>query len=142
MALVQILVVDDSIHWRGFVLRYFEAKTEYKIIGVAVNGLEAIQKVDELRPDLILMDINLPGIDGIAATRQICKTHPSSKVVFVSLLDDSEIVQTAFHVGGSGYILKHDFGQDLLPGIRAILDGRQFVSRSLIRRRGWPESGE
>ena len=134
MASVQILVVDDSIRWCDFVLRYFETKTGYKIIGVAVNGLEAIQKVGELRPDLILMDVNLPGIDGIAATQQICKTHPSSKVVFVSLLDDSAIVQAAFDVGGSGYILKHDFGEDLLPGIRAILNGRPFVSRSLIRR--------
>ena len=62
MALVQILVVDDSIHWRGFVLRYFEAKTEYKIIGVAVNGLEAIQKVDELRPDLILTHLPQPEV--------------------------------------------------------------------------------
>ena len=55
MALVRILVVDDSSHWRSFVLRYFEAKTDYEIIGVAVNGLEAIQKASELRPDVILM---------------------------------------------------------------------------------------
>jgi DNA-binding NarL/FixJ family response regulator len=134
LALVQVLVVDDSTHWRGFVLRYFETKTGYKIIGVAVNGLEAIQKVDELRPDLVLMDINLPGINGIEATRQICKTYPGSKVVFVSTLDDPAIVQAAFDVCGSGYILKHDFAQDLFPGISAVLDGRQFVSRSLTRR--------
>ncbi len=133
MALVQVLVVDDSTHWLSFVVRYFETKTGYKIIGVAVNGLEAIQKVDQLRPDVILMDVNLPGIDGIEATRQICNSYPGSKIVFVSMLDDSAIVQAAFEVGGSGYILKHDFAQDLFPGIRAVLDGRQFVSRSLPR---------
>ncbi len=129
-----VLVVDDSTQWRGVVLRYFETKTGYKIIGVALNGLEAIQKVDELRPDLVLMDINLPGINGIEATRQIYKTYPGSKIIFVSIIDDSAIVQAAFDVGGSGYILKHDFAQDLFPGIRAVLDGRPFVSRSLTRR--------
>ncbi len=134
MALVQILVVDDSIHWRAFVLRYFEGRTEYEIIGVAVDGLEAIQKVHELRPDVILMDVNLPGIDGIEATRRICKIYPSSKVVFLSLLDDSAIVEAAFDVGASGYILKHDFGQDLLTAITVILGGGQFVSRSLRRK--------
>jgi DNA-binding NarL/FixJ family response regulator len=134
MDLVKVLVVDDSIYWSGFVLRYFETKTGYKIIGVAANGLEAVQKVDQLRPDVILMDINLPGIDGIEATRQICNAYPGSKIVFVSMLDDSEIVEAAFDVGGSGYILKHDFAQDLFSGIRAVLDGRQFSSRSLPRR--------
>jgi DNA-binding NarL/FixJ family response regulator len=133
MTLVQVLVVDDSTYWRGFVLRYFEAKTRYKIIGVAVNGLEAIQKVHELRPDLVLMDINLPGINGIEATRQICKIYPGCKVVFMSLLDDSAIVQAAFDVGGSGYILKRDFAEDFCPGIKTVLDGRQFISRSLAR---------
>jgi DNA-binding NarL/FixJ family response regulator len=96
-----------------------------------VNGLEAIQKIDELRPDLILMDINLPGINGIEATRQICKTYPGSKVVFVSMLDDSAFVQAAFDVGGSGYILKRDFAEDVCPCIKTVLDGRQFVSCGL-----------
>jgi DNA-binding NarL/FixJ family response regulator len=134
MELIKVLVVDDSICWRDFVLRYFETKTGYKITGVAVNGLEAVQKADQLRPDVILMDINLPGIDGIEATRQICNSYPGSKIVFVSMLADSEIVEAAFDVGGSGYILKHNFAQDLFSGIRAALDGRQFASRSLPRR--------
>jgi DNA-binding NarL/FixJ family response regulator len=134
MEFLQVLVVDDSTLWRDFVLRYFETKTGFKIIGVAVNGLEAVRKVDQLRPDVILMDINLPGINGIEATRQICNTCPGAKIVFVSMLDDSAIVRAAFDVGGSGYILKHDFAEDLFPGIRAVLDSRQFLSRSLTPR--------
>lgn len=101
MEFLQVLVVDDSTLWRDFVLRYFETKTGFKIIGVAVNGLEAVQKVDQLRPDVILMYINLPGINGIEATRQICNTFPGSKIVFVSMLDDPAIVRAAFDVGGS-----------------------------------------
>lgn len=142
MSLVQILVVDDSMHWRCFILKYFETKTEFKIIGVAVNGLEAVQKVDELQPDVILMDVNLPGMDGIEATGQIRKVYPSSKILFVSMLGDSAIVKAAFDVGGSGYVLKQDCGHDLLPGIRAILLGQRFVSRSLVSRPGCPDSND
>jgi DNA-binding NarL/FixJ family response regulator len=122
-------------HWRGFASKCFENEIGYKIIGVASNGLEAIQQADELRPDVILMDINLPGISGIEASRQICNTYPGSKVVFVSMLDDSAVVQAAFDVCGSGYILKLDFAHDIFPCIRAVLDGRQLISRSLTRRR-------
>jgi two-component system, NarL family, response regulator DegU len=131
MALAQILVVDDSIQWRTTVLKLFDAKNCYEIIGVAENGWEAVQKVGELRPDLILMDINLPEINGIEATQRICKNDASSKIVFVSMMQDPAIVQAAFDVGGSGYILKQDFAQDFCSGIRAVLDGRQFLSRSL-----------
>jgi len=142
MSLVQILVVDDSLHWRCFALKYFKTKTEFKIIGVAVDGLEAVQKVDELRPDVILMDVNLPGMDGIKATRQIRKVYPSSKILFVSMVGDFAIVQAAFDVGGSGYVLKQDCGHDLIPAIRAILLGQRFVSRSLVCRSECPDFNE
>jgi len=139
MALAQILVVDDSFQWRGIVSTLFDTKNCHKIIGVAENGLEAIHKVNELRPDLTLMDISLPELNGIEATRQICKSNADSKIEFVSMLADSAIVEAAFDVGGSGYILKHDFSQDFCTGIKALLEGRQFLSRSLTRDSGPPD---
>jgi two-component system, NarL family, nitrate/nitrite response regulator NarL len=136
MSLVHILLVDDSVHWRCFILKHFESKAEFKITGVAIDGLEALQKVNELQPDVILMDVNLPGMSGIEATRQIRKLYSSSKILFVSMSSDWEVVQAAFDVGGSGYVLKTDSVHDLIPGIIATLNGQRFVSRSLTDRSG------
>jgi DNA-binding NarL/FixJ family response regulator len=134
MSVVQILVVDDSLPWQSFVLRHLETETDFKAIVVASDGLDAIRKASELRPEVILMDVCLPGISGIEVTRQIRKVSPGSKILFVSLHDDSEIIQAAFGAGASGYVLKWHSGKDLIPGIRAILLGQQFVSPSLA---GW-----
>jgi DNA-binding NarL/FixJ family response regulator len=134
MSVVQILVVDDSLPWQAFVLRRVETEAEFKVIAVAADGLEAIQKASELRPDVILIDVCLPGMSGIEVTRQIRQLSPGSKILFLSMHDDSQIIQAAFDGGASGYVLKWDSGGDLLPAIRAILRGQQFVSPSL---EGW-----
>jgi DNA-binding NarL/FixJ family response regulator len=136
MPVVQILLVDDSLPWQRFVLAYFETETEFKVITIAPDGLEAVQKANELRPDVILMDVNLPGMNGIEAARQIRGVSPGSKILFLSMHGDSEIMQAAFDAGGSGYVLKLDFNRDLIPAIRSILLGQQFVSHSLTGWRG------
>jgi DNA-binding NarL/FixJ family response regulator len=127
----KILVVDDSLPWRYYLLKYFETQAEFKVITVAVDGFKAVQIASELRPDVVLMDIGLPGMNGIEATRQIRMVSPDSKILFLSILGDSEFIQAAFDAGGSGYVLKLDSGRDLVPGIRAVLLGHQFVSHSL-----------
>jgi DNA-binding NarL/FixJ family response regulator len=114
---------------------HFETEAEFKVITVADVGLKAVQQANELRPDVILMDIRLPGMNGIEATRQIRRISRSPKILFLSMLGDSEFTQAAFDVGGSGYVLKRDSGMDHIPGVRAILLGQQFVSRSLTT--GW-----
>jgi DNA-binding NarL/FixJ family response regulator len=86
---------------------------------------------EELQPDLILMDLSLPGMNGIDATRQILIHSPRSKVLFVSEHRDSELIQAAFEVGACGYVLKSDSSSDLILGIRTVLLGQPFVSRSL-----------
>jgi DNA-binding NarL/FixJ family response regulator len=131
MSITQTLVVDDFLPWRQFVLEHFESETDFKVISVAVNGLEAIQKAKELQPDLILMDCSMPGMSGFAATRQIRALSPGSKILFVSEHRGSDIIQAAFDAGASGYCLKSDSCADLIPGIRAVLCGQQFVSHSL-----------
>jgi DNA-binding NarL/FixJ family response regulator len=127
-----ILIVDDFAPWRRAVQRMFESETDLKIIGAAPDGLEAVEKAAEMHPDIILMDISLPGLNGFEATRQIRKACPAARILFVSEKRSSDFIKVAFQVGGLGYVLKSDCPEDLLPGIRAILRGEQFMSRSLM----------
>lgn len=131
MSVTRILLVDDFVPWQHLVLRLLESETDLQIISTAVDGTEAIQKAEELQPDLILMDLCLPGMDGIEATRQIRIVSSGSKVLFLTDHSEPDIVQAAFDVGASGYVLKSDFSADLIPGVRAVLLGQKFVSRSL-----------
>jgi DNA-binding NarL/FixJ family response regulator len=137
MSVVQILVVDDSLPWQRFVQNHLDAAPGLKVIDVAADGSEAVQKAKEAQPHVVLMDVSLPGINGIEATRQIRRVSPRSKIVFLSMLDGVEVIQSAFEAGGSGYVFKWDAGRDLIPGIRAILLGQRFVSQSLT---GWAEN--
>jgi two-component system, NarL family, nitrate/nitrite response regulator NarL len=140
MSVTQILAVDDFLPWQRFLRVIFESETNLRIIAVASDGLEAVEKANELRPDLILMDISLPGMNGFEATQQIRKAFPSCKILFLSEHRGSDLIQAAFDVGGSGYVLKSDSYSDLLPGIRAVLLDQPFVSHSLTEWRQSPTS--
>jgi DNA-binding NarL/FixJ family response regulator len=134
MSVVQILIVDDSVPWQRFVQSRLEAAPGLKVIAVAADGSEGVQKASEIQPDVVLMDVSLPEMNGIEATRQIRRISPGSKILFVSMLNELDVVQAAFAAGGSGYVLKWDAGRDLIPAIEAILLGQRFVSYSLA---GW-----
>jgi DNA-binding NarL/FixJ family response regulator len=131
MPVRQILVVDDFQPWQSFVQRLFESHTDLKIIATANDGLEAVQKATELQPDVILMDVSLPKLNGFEATRQIRMLSPASLILFLSEHRGSDLIEAAFEAGASGYVLKADSNSDLFTGIKAILRGQQFVSRSL-----------
>ncbi|HVN83140.1 MAG TPA: response regulator transcription factor [Terriglobia bacterium] len=131
MSVVRILVVDDSLLWQGFIQSHLGEAPALKVINVAADGPEAVQKANELHPDVVLMDVSLPGMNGIEATREIRKVSPRSKILFLSMLDEIEVIRAAFEAGGSGYIFKFDAIKDLIPGIQAILFGQRFVSHSL-----------
>jgi DNA-binding NarL/FixJ family response regulator len=142
MSGIRILVVDDFQSWQRFVLQKLESETVLQVISVAADGLEAIEKAKELQPDLILMDLSMPGISGIGATRQIRVLSPGSKILVLSEHRGSDFIQAAFDAGACGYILKSDSDLDLLSGIRAVCLGQQFVSRSLANWRENPDGIE
>ena len=131
MSSIRILIADDFQDWRRQVLSLFQARPEWQVIAEAADGLEAIQKAEELKPDLIVLDIGLPKLNGIEAARRIRRVSSSSKIVFLSQDNDPDIVRAALGTGAQGYVYKTDFRRDFLAAIEAVLRGQPFVSSSL-----------
>ena len=131
MSSIRILIADDYKDWRRQVLLLFQAQPEWQVTAEAADGLEAIQKAEELKPDLIVLDIGLPKLNGIEAARQIRQLSPSSRIVFLSQNKDLDVVRAAMGTGAQGYVYKTDAPSDFLPAIEAVLRGKQFVSSSL-----------
>lgn len=128
---VRILVVDDYEPWRRFVTSVLHGLPEAQIVGEASDGLAAIQKAEELQPDLILLDIGLPTLNGIEAGRRIRQLSPQSKILFMSEYSSPDIVKAALRIGAHGYLAKVDSGNELLPAVATILQDRKFASTRL-----------
>jgi DNA-binding NarL/FixJ family response regulator len=128
---VRTLVVDDFSSFRRRVCWMLEENPEVRLIGEAADGAEAVQKAVEFQPDLILLDSDLPKLSGIEAARQIRKVVPKSKLLFVSQDSNLEVVQSAFYLGARGYVIKSDAARELLPAVKAVIQGAQYVSRAL-----------
>ena len=128
---IRVLVVDDYEPLRRFVTSTLEQQPELQIIGEASDGLEGVRKAQELEPDLILLDIGLPTLNGIEAARRIREHSPKSKILFLGENRSWDIVEEALQTGAGGYVLKSDAGKELLPAVEAVLQGKQFVSSSL-----------
>jgi len=128
---IKLLLVDDYQPVRKQICSVLEKRAEFQIIAEAADGLDAIQKAKELQPDLIVLDIGLPKVNGIAAARQIRKVAPKSKILFLSQETDQEIVKACFSMGASGYLVKSDLGEELFEALEAVIQDGRFVSRRL-----------
>ena len=128
MPALRTLIVDDHEDLRKLLRLMLQAKTECVVVGEASDGLQAIEQAKELQPDLILLDLSLPKLNGIEAGRRILKISPQSKIVFLSQDSSIEIVRGALRLGAAGYLLKSD-ATELPLAIDAILRGEVFVSR-------------
>ena len=128
-----ILVVDDYEPWR----RYFSTTLQKHGTTAdrgSTDGLEAVQKAQELQPDLILLDIGLPILNGLEVARRIRKVSPASRILFVSGNRSADIAEKALRTGANGYVVKSDAESELLPAVKAVLQGKQFISASLMSR--------
>jgi DNA-binding NarL/FixJ family response regulator len=130
-SVVRLLVVDDYEPFRRFVSSMLERRPELQVIGEASDGLEAVQKAEALQPDLILLDVGLPTLNGIEAARQIRKLSPKSRILFLSQETSAHVVQEAFSSGALGYVVKEHAGGELLAAVEAVSQDRKFVSRGL-----------
>jgi DNA-binding NarL/FixJ family response regulator len=125
---IRVLIVDDYEGWRRQVRSLFQSRPQWQVIAEAADGPEAIQKTEEFKPDLIVLDIGLPKLNGIEAARQIRQLSPSSRIVFLSQINDHDVVRAALGMGALGYVHKMDARSELLPAVYAVLRGEQFVS--------------
>lgn len=135
---VRVLVVDDYEPFRRFVCSTLKKRPELHVIGEASDGLEAVQKAEELKPDLILLDIGLPTLNGVDASRRISMVVPGAKILMVTQNNDADLVREVLSVGASGYVLKLDANKELLRAVEVVLDGGRFVSAGVRRGDGTP----
>jgi DNA-binding NarL/FixJ family response regulator len=131
---VRIVVVDDYEPWHHVVLTTVHTEKGLQVIGKALDGLEAVQKAGDLQPDLILLDIGLPTLNGIEVARRIRKVSPSSKILFVSASRSADVVRAALSTGANGYVVKSNAASELLFAVKTVLAGKRFVSASLFGR--------
>src|SRR3954470_801103 len=127
----RVLVVDDYESFRRFARSTIAQRPEFQIVGESSDGLDAVRSAAELKPDLILLDIGLPKLNGIEAARRIREQSPKSKILFFSENRSPQIVEEALSTGAGGYLLKSDGARELFAAIEALLQGKPFLSSSL-----------
>ncbi|MFF3245829.1 response regulator [Streptomyces sp. NPDC002870] len=131
---IRVLVVDDQMMVREGFSVLLNAMPDIEVVGEAVNGREAIAKVAELAPDVVLMDIRMPELNGIEATREIAAAHPGSKVLVLTTFDLDEYVYQALRAGASGFLLKDASARQLADGVRVVAAGEALLAPTVTRR--------
>ena len=136
---IRVLVADDYEPFRRFICSKLESRPDLKVVGEASDGLEAVEKAQALKPDLILLDIGLPGLNGIEAAHRISRLIPTATILFVSQISDADVVKQALSNGAKGCIWTQDAGIELQPAVGTALWGTHFVSSGIKRVTGEPE---
>lgn len=127
-SIIQVLVAEDYEPFRRFLLSTLQNVCGVADIRMVSDGLEAVREAKRIQPDLILLDIGLPSLNGLEAARQIRKLCPISKIIFVTLESSADVVQEAFRIGARGYVVKAQAGSELIAAVEAVRQGRLFVS--------------
>lgn len=124
----KVLVVDDHAFIRRGVNSILQSFPEWELCAEAENGQEAVRLADELRPEVIIMDVSMPVLNGIEATKIISKSHPEIKIVLLTLHDSAELLRSGFRAGARGYLLKSDAEQELLKALRVVVGEGSYIS--------------
>jgi two-component system response regulator NreC len=131
---IRVLIADDHAIVREGIHMILDTRDDIEVVGEAADGLETISQVKKLSPDVVLMDIAMPGLGGLEATLEIVKTNPDSKVLVLTQYDDSEYIYRFLKAGAAGYVLKKTVGRDLVSAIRSVAEGKSFIDPAVADR--------
>ena len=131
---VNILIVDDHTLFRTGVRRMLEAEEDMHVVGEAATGREALEQARQLVPDVILMDIKMPDLDGVAAARTLHREMPHVGIIFVTMFEDDEFIFQGLQAGGRGYILKDAGPETMLRAIRAVAHGESLLGSTVAEK--------
>lgn len=132
MPKIRVLLTDDHTLFRQGIHTLLAEESDIDVVGEASNGTESVEKVTSLRPDVVLMDIGMPGLSSFEATRQIKKIRPTTKVLFLTMYDDEDYLVECMEVGGNGYVLKDSPASQLLAAIRDVYSGGSYLSPKML----------
>lgn len=131
---IRLLLVDDQMIIRQGLRSLLETKPDLEVVGEAENGQQALTQVEILNPDIVLMDVRMPVMDGVAATRLICQQFSTTKVLVLTTFDDDDYVSRAMRFGAKGYLLKDTHSEDLAQAIRLIYKGYTQMGPGLLEK--------
>ncbi len=131
MTKIKLLLVDDQMLFREGLRILLSIQADLEVIGEAGNGEEAVQRALQLRPDVVLMDVHMPVLDGVAATRKLRELLPAARVIVLTTFDDDEYVFEGLRAGAIGYLLKDTASERLVEAIRAAARGESFLQPSI-----------
>ncbi len=134
MGVIKVLLADDHVITRQGIRRLLEDESDIEVIGEADDGEAAVEMASEMKPDLVIMDIAMPKLNGIEATRQIKLIHPTIAVLALSAYDDDEYVFGLLEAGAAGYLLKRATGDELIRAVRAVLKGEPVLDPTIARK--------
>src|SRR6476469_7779651 len=132
MSKIRLMLADDHTLFRQGIRTLISVESDMEVVGEAATGNDAVERAAELRPDVILMDIGMPGISSFEATRQIRKIRPETKVLFLTMYDDEDYLVEGMEVGASGYVLKDSPSQQLVAAVRDICRGGSYLSPRML----------
>jgi DNA-binding NarL/FixJ family response regulator len=129
----RVLIVDDHAFIRRGVQAILHPFPEWELCGEADNGLDAIRMADQIKPEIIILDVSMPGLNGIEVTRKICGAQPDVKIVLLTLHESADLVRYAFRAGARGYLLKTDAEQELVKALTAVVGAGTYISPRIDR---------
>ena len=128
---INVVLADDHAIVRDGLKALLEANPEIKVVGDASNGMQVVEEVSKVQPDVVIMDISMPGLSGIDATREILKAHPDVRVIILSMLGTADHVFHALQAGARGYLLKESAGRDVMEAVLSVYEGEMYFSRPI-----------